>query len=140
MNNPWDFNTFSNSPNKASWIEYDEKSLTEFSMGSPLSGCCDVKNGTKKIRLKGLFGGPPIWSEDSKYLALPRWTRDHNQCLVLIELRTLTIKELDQKFRVLHLSDFKDGIIEGIDSPIYQTEKIRVNVADFEEKKRKHWW
>lgn len=140
MNNPWDFATIYDSPDKLKRVEYDEKSLTEFSMGSPLSGRCYIIKDNSRIRLDGFYGGPSIWSDDSKYLAIPKWTRNHNQRMILIEVKTMSIKELKKKYRVLQLESFKEGIIEGIDSPIYQTAKIRVNIEDFKEAKQRHWW
>ena len=55
---------------------------SEISMGGPSSGTLRLSNG---FTVDGC-NTSIIWSDDSKYLAVPQWTRDRQQLLLVISV------------------------------------------------------
>ncbi len=124
---PWDFANEYISPNGQLSLEYGY--VGEVAMGAPLSGECFLKIVKSKIKLDGMFGGPIVWSENSDKAAVPYWTRNRFQKLAIIDINEMKILISKKDFRVIELSKFENGLVYGIDSPIYRTEKIEFNVG-----------
>jgi hypothetical protein len=70
-----------------------------------------------------------VWSEDSRFLAVPRWRIDRNQSLVIIDTVRGEARVAPATFRVLQLSAFHGGIVEGIDSPIHKPKQVRLETS-----------
>jgi len=58
-----------------------------------------------------------VWSDDSKYLAVPHWMLDRSQRLLVLNPRSLLIGYLPGLFHVLELPSFERGVIRAVDSP-----------------------
>ncbi|MGV6832051.1 MAG: hypothetical protein ACWA5P_10900 [bacterium] len=131
MNNilgtPWDFKNEYPAPNGLILLEFGD--LGEVAMGAPLSGECFLNINGAKRKLDGLFGGPIVWSENSEIAAIPYWTKNRAQKLVIIDTKRMRMMISKKNFRVIELSEIKNGLVLGIDSPIYRTEQIKFNIA-----------
>lgn len=128
--NPWNFsNSDKNlvSLNKKYRIEYSE--LHEIAMGAPIGGECFLISNDIKIKLSDFCGGPIIWNIESSKIALPIWTKNRDQKIGIFDIGSKTFTVFKRKFRVLQLNSFIDNKITGIDSPIYQSEKIEINTT-----------
>lgn len=128
---PWNISSLDKiliSPNKKHKVDYVY--MSEVAMGAPLSGLCVIKNKEFTIELGHSFGCPPVWSNDSKYLAIPMWTENLSQELAIVDMEKLEIKILDSDFRVLYLKSFENGVVVGEDSPKYEMCKIEINIDD----------
>lgn len=102
------------------------ENASEIAMGGPTSGELRLSNG---ILVESC--NPSIaWSDDSRYLAVPRWTVDRSQRLLVIDVRTRRRRAFASTFRVLELRSFSHGWIEGIDSPTHMPAKVALNVLD----------
>jgi hypothetical protein len=97
----------------------------EITQGSPTFGRLVLSTG---LQLEGC-NTSMIWSEDSRFLAVPRWRRDRNQSLVIIDTVRGEVHVAPGTFRVLQLSAFRGGIVEGIDSPIHMPKQVRLDTS-----------
>jgi hypothetical protein len=121
---PWDYECDLPSPNGK--LRAEISSAHEIAMGAPMWGKLKISSGLELDRCNPSI----VWSDDSKYLAIPAWTSRRNQNLVIVEVESGTIYRTKEEFRVLELKSFKDGIIEGVDSPLYQPKEIRISLLD----------
>jgi hypothetical protein len=71
-----------------------------------------------------------VWSDDSQVLAIPQWTKERRQRLLLISIEYQRSMLFDRDFSVLELHSFNGLIIRGIDSPSWQPNEIEVEVTD----------
>jgi hypothetical protein len=150
---PWEFND-----NDASLVSPDGKNkiryvdLQEVQAGreSPLRGIGMLECGLGEINIGNTCGCPPIWSDNSRYLAIPVWhyvlsqeqptidmeNSDMNyvlrQELAIIDLEKLEMKTVKDQFRVIHLKSFHGTILTGEDSPIYQTRIFKLDIDKIE--------
>jgi len=93
-------------------------------MGAPTSGILNISNG---MSYRGC--NPSIvWSDDSQYLAVPQWTRERDQRLLVISLVDKSSGYAPGLFRVLELHLFLNGKITGIDSPIYRPRDVEIDL------------
>jgi len=126
LGTPWHFENEYPSPNGQKSLTYG--CVVEIAMGAPLSGECSLQSNGEKLLLKGRFGGPVVWSENSEKAALPYWTPNDFQKLAIIDTIQMKIFLSQKQFRVLQLSEIKKGVVLGIDSPINQTQKIEFHI------------
>jgi hypothetical protein len=127
--NPWNFSNADKnliSPDGKYRIEFGE--LYEIAMGAPIGGTCYLILNDSKIELNTWSGGPVIWNGTSTKVALPIWTKNRNQKIAVVDVTTMTITIYKQEFRVLDLQRFDDNLIIGIDSPIYMTTYVKVDI------------
>jgi hypothetical protein len=119
---PWHTETLQlESPDKTMVAVLSEP--REIAMGAPTSGELKVSNG-----LSGFNCNPSmIWSDDSIYLAVPQWSQSMQRLMVLNTIRRKRWFA-PGLFRVLALVSFNNGIVEGIDSPIHEPRKVRIDV------------
>lgn len=97
---------------------------TEIAMGAPTSGELKVSNGQS-----GDGCSPSIvWSDDSRFLAVPQWTKDREQRLMILNVETRERKFAPQTYRVLALASFSGGIVRGVDSPIHEPVELAFDV------------
>ena len=119
---PWTDSVCLTSPDGKLTAAIDDAS--EIGMGAPTSGILNISNG---MSYRGC--NPSIvWSDDSQYLAVPQWTRERDQRLLVISLRDKSSGYAPGVFRVLELHLFLNGKIKGIDSPIYQPREIEIDL------------
>ena len=72
-----------------------------------------------------------VWSDDSRYIAVPQWTNERKQRLLIIRLSPRECRYAPDTFRVLELDSFNDGVIRGVDSPVYMPEDVAVDIREF---------
>ena len=97
----------------------------EVGQGAPTYGTLNISNGMSYRSCNPSI----VWSDDSQYLAVPQWTRERNQRLLVISLVRESSGYAPGLFSVLELHSFLDGKIKGIDSPIYQPREIEIDVS-----------
>ena len=123
---PWTGSVCLTSPDGKLTAAIDDAS--EVGQGAPTSGILNISNG---MSYRGC--NPSIvWSDDSQYLAVPQWTRERDQRLLVISLRDKSSRYASGLFRVLELHSFLNGRIKGIDSPIYQPREIEIDVSQIQ--------
>lgn len=119
---PWAGSVYLTSPDGKLTAAIDDAS--EIGQGAPTSGILHISNG---MSYRGC--NPSIvWSDDSQYLAVPQWTRERDQRLLVISLRDKSSGYAPDVFRVLELHLFLSSKIKGIDSPIYQSREIEIDL------------
>ena len=121
---PWSDNASLTSPDGSLTASLNE--THEISMGGPSSGTLIVSNGQSVN-----YCSPSIvWSDDSKYLAVPQWTLERTQRLIVLHPRERLIGYVPGEFRVLRLESFHGGKIRGVDSPAHDPQPIEVSLED----------
>ncbi|MBB4638983.1 hypothetical protein [Longimicrobium terrae] len=96
----------------------------EIAMGAPTSGTLILSTGLTVERCSPSM----VWSDDSRYLAVPRWNLDRRQQLVIIDAREGAVRALPEIYRVLQLESFDGGIVRGVDSPIHRTQPVAIAI------------
>lgn len=97
----------------------------EIAMGAPTSGELVLSNGLSRHDCSPSM----VWSSDSEYLAVPEWTRERNQRLLIISMSRRQSRYAPGKYRVLELESFDGATVKGIDSPIYMPKRIEVDIS-----------
>jgi hypothetical protein len=97
----------------------------EVCQGGPTYGRVVLSNGMTFDSCNPSF----VWSNNSKYLAVPQWTHYREQRLLVINAELRTSKLLPEVFQVLELHTFTDGMVEGIDSPVYRPKRVSIMTA-----------
>jgi len=119
---PWTYSVYLSSPDGKLTAAIDD--AREVGMGAPTSGILNISNG---MSYRGC--NPSIvWSDDSQYLAVPQWTRERDQRLLVISLVDKSSGYAPGLFRVLELHLFLNGKITGIDSPIYRPRDVEIDL------------
>jgi hypothetical protein len=95
---------------------------SEVCQGGPTYGRVVLSNGMTFDSCNASF----VWSDDSKYLAVPQWTHYREQQLLVIDAELGTSEILPEVFQVLELHSFKEGMVEGIDSPVYKPKRVSI--------------
>ena len=126
LGTPWDFRYEYPSPDGQKSLEFGF--VGEVAMGAPLSGECFLNIKGEKLKLNGMFGGPIVWSENSEKAAIPYWTQNRFQKLAIIETNKMKMMISERYFRVIELSEIRNGLVLGIDSPIHRTERIEFDI------------
>lgn len=98
----------------------------EIAMGAPTSGTLKVSDGSSYQRCSPSM----VWSDDSRYLAVPQWTFSRQQRLLVISPERKCAVYLPGIFSVLELHSFSDGKIKGINSPIYLPRPVEIDVGE----------
>ena len=119
---PWSYSAYLESPDGkfAATFKYG----SEVCQGGPTYGKVIVSNGMTFDSCNPSF----VWSADSKYLAIPKWTHYREQRLLLVNAEHRTGELLPDVFQVLELHSFAGGTIEGIDSPVFKPRRISIKV------------
>ena len=102
---------------------------SEIAMGAPTSGALvirDSRDGGRVVRELESCSPSFVWSDRSDALAVPQWTRDRMQRLLIVPLPRGVVTTLPDEYRVLELHAFEDGVVSGVDSPIHMPRLIRV--------------
>jgi hypothetical protein len=95
----------------------------EIAMGAPTFGELRVSNG------QFASGCNPslVWSDDSRYLAVPQWF-DREQRLLILDTHSRKRAFAPDTYRVLELHSFDGGLVAGVDSPIYAPRPLAFDV------------
>lgn len=127
--NPWNFSNIDQnliSPNNLFKVEFGE--LNEISMGVPVGGECYLNFDGKKIKISEWCAGPIMWNTLSSKIALPTWTKNRNQKIVIVDTEKMTATTFKREFRIILLESFTDNFLSGVDSPIYMAEKFNFDI------------
>jgi hypothetical protein len=106
---PWCLSVTLKSPDGRFAASIDDAG--EVGMGAPNAGELVISNG---MRLDAC-NPSMVWSDDSRFLAVPQWTNERKQRLVVISVDQRILKTLGGLFDVLELHDFSQGKIKLID-------------------------
>ena len=125
---PWDSFAELASPDGRYVATYDN--AMEIAMGAPTRGTLTVRQKGQQKPLVVLpdASGSFVWSSDSTALAYPRWTKKRDQNLCILRLPRGQNEVIEGRFDVLQLESFCEGRLIGVDSPIYRTKKIDIQV------------
>ncbi len=104
--------------------------ISEIRMGSPLSGPAGIKINGKTFELSGSYSCPPIWSDNSRYAAVPYWNPELSQKLVIIDVELMEISLSVKNYRVLDLKKFTGTTLKGVDSPIHNADRFTIDILD----------
>jgi hypothetical protein len=96
----------------------------EIAMGAPVSGLLFVNDKAISVRCSSSI----IWSDDSRYIAFPEWTRSNNQKLKILNVESGKIKKLFKTYSVLELAGFNNLTLSGIDSPIHKPKDLKIKL------------
>jgi hypothetical protein len=101
---------------------------TELFMSGPTKG---------KLFIPGLVEIPDcspvfIWSDDSRFIAVPQWKYflRRRQRLLIVDTHTKTIYASPSQYRLLVPEMFSGGVVSGVDSPIRAPRPVAVRVSD----------
>lgn len=122
----WTYSLYSTSPNDQITAVIDKAS--EIGQGAPTSGILKLSNGLIFQRCNP----SAVWSDDSKFLAVPQWTERNMQRLLVISIEQASVGYAPDIFRVLELHSFSEGKIKGIDSPIHKPRKIEIDLSQIQ--------
>jgi hypothetical protein len=120
----WDYSLYLTSPDGQITAVIDKAS--EVGQGAPTYGTLKLSNGL-------IFQGcnpAAVWSDDSKFLAVPQWTESMMQQLLVISIEQASIGYAPDIFHVLELHSFSSGKIKGIDSPIHEPREIEIDLSE----------
>ncbi|HEX8196084.1 MAG TPA: hypothetical protein VF571_07850 [Pyrinomonadaceae bacterium] len=121
---PWTDSLYSTSPDGQFIATIDD--AWEVGMGAPTSGILKLSNGMTFQRCNP----SAVWSDDSKFLAVPEWTKERMQRLLVISMEQASVGYAPDIFRVLELHSFSRGKIKGIDSPIHKPREIEIDLSE----------
>jgi hypothetical protein len=124
MISPWSDSARLASPDGRAEARIDDAG--EIAMGAPTSGTLVLSTGVTVERCSPSI----VWSDDSRWLAVPRWTVNRHQQLVVVDARAGTVRVMPGTYRVLQLESFDGGIVRGVDSPIHQPQPVAVAIAE----------
>lgn len=119
---PWDWEVALVSPDGSKTARIDN--AMEIAMSAPTRGTLVLSTGLV------LDGCNPsmVWSDDSRYLAVPRW-EGRKQRLVVIDTSTQQVRRSNPRFRALELTSFSGGIIRGVDSPGHRPQALSFDIS-----------
>ena len=121
---PWDVSVELPSPDASVLAQYDGG---EVAMGAPTSGSLVLSNGYSY----GSCNASIQWSDDSAFLAVPQWTSELLQRLMLIRISDGAVAYAPETYRVLEIESFSDGVVHGIDSPIHMSKSFACPIEQF---------
>ena len=120
----WDYSLNLTSPDGQITAVIDVAS--EVGQGAPTHGTLVLSNG---LTFEGC-NPSAVWSDDSKFLAVPQWIRGGQQRLLVISMEQRSVGYAPGTFDVLELDSFSDGKIKGIDSPAYKPREIEIDLSE----------
>ena len=120
----WTYSLYLTSPNGQITAVIDNAS--EIGQGAPTSGILKLSNGLTFQRCNP----SAVWSDDSKFLAVPQWTERNMQRLLVISIEQASVGYAPDIFHVLELHSFSGGKIKGIDSPIHKPHEIEIDLSE----------
>jgi len=121
---PWEQGAAKMSPNGEMTAKVDP--ALEVAMGAPTMGDLKISNGIVVRRCNPSL----VWSEDSRYLAVPQWTNQRMQRLIVVDTDEMRWAMWPELYRVLQLESFAGGLIVGTDSPVHMPTPVEVDADD----------
>lgn len=126
MISPWAPSAAASSPDGATTALIED--AVEISMGAPTSGELVLSNGMRRTSCNPSI----VWSDCSRFLAVPQWTETRKQRLMVISIERRESRYVGGEYRVLELHAFRDGVVSGVDSPSHRPVEIRVDTSRVE--------
>jgi hypothetical protein len=120
----WDHSLHLTSPDGQIAAVIDDTS--EVGQGGPAYGTLKLSN---EMTFKAC-NPSAVWSDDSKFLAIPQWTDRRMQRLLVISIEQASAGFAPDIFRVLELHSFSGGKIKGIDSPLHKPREIEIDLSE----------
>ena len=120
----WDYSLNLTSPDGQITAVIDP--ATEIGQGAPTSGTLVLSNG---LTFEGC-NPSAVWSDDSKFLAVPQWVKIQGQRILVISIEQRSVGYVSDNFSLLELHSFSAGKIRGIDSPIYEPREIEIDLSE----------
>lgn len=96
----------------------------EIAMGAPTSGSLVLSNGMQQNSCNPSM----VWSDDSGFLAVPVWTPNRQQRLMIMSMEHRDFRFAPGTYRVLELESFVEGVVRGTDSPAHKPRPVEVDV------------
>jgi len=143
---PWNFSKMNDdgscidcawpSPDKQFTIKYSD--VKEIINNYPLTGRSVLVSQNDEILLHIDAGGPPVWSEDSKFFALPIWLYNEHgyvQRLGVGCIDDMNFKVSTEYYSVMQLLSIDNESIKLIESPNTQAKErvVKIKELDFYE-------
>lgn len=125
---PWDNEVEIKSPDRLKTLQYKG---FEVRMGAPTMGQLCLIIDDKNVIISDRTAASFIWSENSEYIAYSEWTKEFKQIIRIYNINKKIYTTIHHEMRVIQFHSFNNMIIEGIDSPIYNTTKFKINVNDY---------
>ena len=100
----------------------------EIGMGGPTFGELSISNRMTRDACNPSM----VWSDCSGFLAVPQWTHERRQRLMIVSIKHRGSRYLGPTFRVLELHSFNGGIVVGVDSPIHMTRRFKLSIGDLD--------
>lgn len=94
--------------------------------GAPTYGTLKLSNG---LTFKGC-NPSAVWSDDSKFLAIPQWRAVPRQRILVISIEQASFGYTADIFELLELHSFSRGKIKGIDLPGYKPREIEIDLSE----------
>lgn len=82
----------------------------------------------KIVTINDWTAGPVLWSDNNQKVALPIWSENRKQKILIIDVNTLVATLNKKEFRVLHFKSFIGDHLKGIDSPLYKPDALDFNL------------
>ncbi|MCL4692161.1 MAG: hypothetical protein KJ060_06595 [Candidatus Hydrogenedentes bacterium] len=89
------------------------------------------------LRIHGLFDIPDcgpdfLWSDDSRYLAVPQWHYRFRPRarIVIVDTREKKIYASRTRYKIAQLEAFANGVLTGVESPVDQPRAFAIFLAD----------
>ncbi len=146
MKDPWNFTEKKNGVlcENCKWPSPDDKyslkytNVKEIINNYPLTGNCFLQMDDEDVLLHIDAGGPPVWSHDSKFFALPVWLYNEEGYVQRIgfgSIRDLSFKISTDYFKVMQLIKVTKDTIEIVENPAIKDEKrkLKTDQLDFYE-------
>ncbi|MEM6672954.1 MAG: hypothetical protein AAF726_08920 [Planctomycetota bacterium] len=126
---PWALGSESESPDGRFLAAVSDAG--EIAMGAPTSGSLSIveRSSGERRTFDGGFSPSFAWCDDSRRLAIPRWTRSRDQELVVVDAVSGKEFTVAGPFSVLELHAFEGDVIRGVDSPAYQPRPLEVHLV-----------
>jgi hypothetical protein len=122
----WDSSLNLTSPDGQITAVIDEAS--EFGQGSPTNGILELSNGMTFESCNP----SAVWSDDSKFLAIPQWRTTQRQRILVISIEQASFGYTADIFSLLELHSFSAGKIKGIDLPGYKPREIEIDLSEIQ--------
>jgi hypothetical protein len=120
----WDYSLYLTSPDGQITAVIDPAS--EFGQGSPTTGTLKLSNGLTFESCNP----SAVWSDDSKFLAVPQWRTVQRQRILVISIEQGIVGYTADIFEVLELHSFSAGKIKGTDLPGYKPREIEIDLSE----------
>ena len=146
IKDPWNFSEVKDgdlcedcrwlSPNKKFTLKYSN--VKEILNNYPLTGNCYFKSEEEEVLLHIDAGGPPVWSQDSKYFAVPVWLYNEQGYVQRIgfgSIEDMTFKISTNFFKVMQLVSVDAESIKIIENPAKEKleKPLKTDELDFYE-------